>query len=268
MIQSVELRKSYGSNEVLRDVSLTIQKGEVFGFVGSNGSGKTTFLKCLAGIARPDSGSLDICGVNVLKNPLAARKRLGYAPGETSLYESMRVKGFLSFCLSFYKSADFSGALQMVETFGIPLHQRVRALSHGMKRKLLLTQAIASGGEVILLDEPMEGLDPEARRKVEAIIRDCASQGRTVFFSSHDLSSVERVCDRVGFLRNGELMRCGALEEILSEASQFLQLSFQEENREKVFAALKGIPAEVSAVSGDLEDVFASLYGPEGKEGK
>ncbi|MDP6940652.1 MAG: ABC transporter ATP-binding protein [Planctomycetota bacterium] len=266
MIQSRDLRKSYGDREVLRGVSLSVQKGEVFGFVGPNGAGKTTFLKCLAGITRPKSGSLEVCGVNVLKNPLAARKRIGYAPGETSLYESMRVKGFLQFCLSFYKTADYSRAIELANEFALPLTQRVRELSHGMKRKLLLIQAITSGGEVILLDEPMEGLDPEARRKVESMLRDLAAQGRTIFFSSHDLSSIERVCNRVGFLRKGELVRCGTLEEVMSDASQFLQLRFQEEDREEIFSALQDLPAQTSRVSGDLEDVFENLYGPDCEE--
>ena len=291
MIRTQELSKSYAAQDVLRGVSLHVEKGEIFGFVGPNGAGKTTFLKCLLGIAQAKSGSIHIGGIDARRNPLAARKLCGYAPSETAMYDSLSVWSMVRFALAAHKQADYARAKQLLDLYQLPHKVKVRALSHGMKRKLLLTQAIASGAPVLLLDEPMEGLDPEARRLLERQLQKEAAAGRTVFFSSHDLASVERVCRRVAFLRNGKLLACDRVETILEQAGHTLHVHLREPhsfkqlpdapgitwsgegsrwrmnfegNMENAMALLQSLPiAGLRDASGGLEEVFEALYGPE-----
>jgi len=288
VILARDVNKSYPTQDVLRGVSLSVLAGEVFGFVGPNGAGKTTFLKCLAGIARPQSGELVVGGVDVRTQPLAARRLIGYAPGETAMYDSMRVLSFLRFAIGFHHGANLELGRELLARFDVPERKLVSSLSHGMKRKLLLAQAISSGAPVLLLDEPMEGLDPEARRLAEELLRDLAAEGRTVFFSSHDLASVERVCDRVAFLRDGRLLECAPVAEILDRVAHLVQVRFQREmdrgelpttgglswegagrdwrlshegNLASTLAALSDLPLARVRDASSLEDVFKALYG-------
>lgn len=295
MIEVHGVQKAYGTQQVLAGIELQVADGEVFGFVGPNGAGKSTFLKCALGIARPDAGEIRLgSGQDVIdarRKPLEARRRVGYSPGETSLYQSLRALDFLRFALAHYADADLAHGRALMERFGLPEQKRVKGFSHGMKRKLLLAQALASQAPVLMLDEPMEGLDPEARRMVEQILSEAAEAGRTVFFSSHDLASVERICDRVAFLRGGRIMETGRIADILARASRVLHLTLSEERHrdqlpqhdgwewegagtrwrvafdaplQDVLPRLEALPlAGIRDGSGRLEDVFESLYGPE-----
>lgn len=290
--------KRYGAREVLREVSLAVRPGEIFGFVGPNGAGKTTFLKCVAGVARADGGAIRVSGTDARRDPLAARKLIGYAPGDTAMYDGLSVSAMLDFLTSFHQERDLARGRLLLETFELPPHRRVRALSHGMKRKVLLASALACGAPLLMLDEPMEGLDPEARRMVERLLREEAARGRTVFFSSHDLASVERICDRVAFLRAGELKECGPVSAMLERAGSVLWVRFRtplaraalplgkgwrwdpaqrgetevsdrwrlthQGDLSPVLAALALLPVSgLRDASAGLEEVFAALYGPE-----
>lgn len=295
MIEVHGLQKAYGEQKVLTGIELEVADGEVFGFVGPNGAGKSTFLKCVLGIARCDAGKVRLGHgddvVDALRKPLEARRRVGYAPGETSLYQSLKADDFLRFALAHYRGADLAEGRALMERFGLPPRKRIKGFSHGMKRKLLLAQALASGAPVLMLDEPMEGLDPEARRIVESLLVDAAAAGRTVFFSSHDLASVERICDRVAFLRSGRIMETGRIHDILARASRILHLTLEQELEASALpdapgwswegagtrwrlefegelaptlARLDSLPLiGIRDGSGRLEDVFESLYGPE-----
>ncbi len=247
MIVAHQVSKRYADQQVLKNVTLQVKEGEIFGFVGPNGAGKTTFMKCLAGICRADSGELQIAGLNVPQQSLLVRRLLGYAPSETAMYDSMRVLDFLKFAITYHRHADLDYGRKLLVEFELPEKKRVSQLSHGMKRKLLLTQALCCGASVLLLDEPMEGLDPQARRQVETLLLEISAQGKTVFYSSHDLASVERICHRVAFLRKGELIECAPVSEIISRVS----------------AALGDQPLEEIHAHVTLEKVFSSLYGGE-----
>ncbi len=290
--------KRYGARAVLRGVSLEVRPGEIFGFVGPNGAGKTTFLKCVAGVARADGGAIRVSGTDALRDSLAARRLIGYAPGDTAMYDGLSVAAMLRFLIGFHAEADAERGRALLAAFDLPPRRRVRALSHGMKRKVLLAGAIACGAPLLMLDEPMEGLDPEARRMVERLLREEAARGRTVFFSSHDLASVERICDRVAFLRAGELKECGPVATMLERAGSVLWVRFRaplsrdalprgkgwrwepaqrgdgdlrdrwrlthEGDLSPVLAALALLPvAGLRDASAGLEEVFAALYGPE-----
>ncbi len=289
MIHCDNVRKSYAAQEVLRGVTLQVENGEIFGFVGPNGAGKTTFLKCLLGMCRPQQGKIQMGSIDARHAPLAVRKICAYAPSETSLYDSMSVWNLLAFALAGYPQADLQRARQLLDLYQLPSRLKVRALSHGMKRKLLLAQALASQAPILLLDEPMEGLDPEARRLLESQLRAEAEQGRTILFSSHDLASVERVCDRVAFLHHGKLLSCDTVENILHQTGHLLQIQLRTPccreqlpsregwhwrgakqqwslqytgNLEDVLAQLSTLPLQsLRDASGSLEEVFESLYG-------
>ncbi len=224
MLVARNVHKRYAAREVLRGVSLSVAAGEVFGFVGPNGAGKTTFLKALVGVVRPDAGDVRIQEVDALRDPLAARRLVGYAPGDAALYDGLRVGELLRFAVGFHPDADLALGEELLERFALPPRMKVRHLSHGMRRKLLVAQALASGAPLLVLDEPMEGLDPEARHRVEEMLREAAGRGRAVLFSSHDLVSVERVADRVAFLRDGAVVAEGAVGDVLAEVSRVLWL--------------------------------------------
>lgn len=291
MIRTEGLTKSFGKKPVLRGVSLRAEPGEVFGFVGPNGAGKSTFLKCLLHVVKPDGGTIEVDGVDARRQPLEARRRVGYAPGETTLYARMRAAELVDFAIAYHPRADRGRGHALLDLLRVPREQRVGKLSHGMKRKVMLAQAVASNAPVILLDEPMEGLDPEARRLVEDLLRGEAQAGRTIFFSSHDLVSVQRVCDRVAFLRGGRLLEIGTVASFLERAGRVLWIVFRSPQEraalpdgaglrwageglrwtlefdgpmEALLPRLQALPlASLRNAAGTLDEVFDALYGPE-----
>ena len=301
MLRAVGVVKRYSAREVLRGVSLAAQPGEILGFVGPNGAGKTTFLKCVAGVARPDAGTIRVGQADAVRNPLAARRQIAYAPSDTAMYDSLSVDAMLRFQIAFHAQANLARGRELLARFDLSPRARVRSLSHGMKRKLLIAGALACNAPVLLLDEPMEGLDPDARRVVEGMLLQEAAQGRTVFFSSHDLASVERICGRVAFLRDGVLMEVAPVAAVLERAGRVLWLRLRQPvavtalPQEAGFrwAAVHAAPdgrsdrwhltfdGELAAVlprlaglelaglrdaSGGLEEVFSALYGPAATE--
>lgn len=226
MISARSITKSYGDVEVLRGVSFDVESGTIHGFVGPNGAGKSTFLKSLVGVVRPCSGELVVDGIDAIEQSLEARRRIGYAPAETSLYHRLRVGELLEFAIRYHPGSDKARGLELLDSLGVPVGRKVGVLSHGMKRKLILSQAIATNAPVMILDEPMEALDPEARRIVEQLMHEEASAGRTILLSSHDLFSTQRLCSRVTFLHRGSVLRDGLVSELLSGRAGRLHIEF------------------------------------------
>ena len=203
---------------------MDVQSGSIVGLIGPNGAGKSTLLRCIMGIVQPDHGTITVDGIDAVSDALNARGRIGYAPSETALYHRMTAFDLLRFALAFHKSADLDRGRELLNLFAVPLERRVRHLSHGMKRKILLAQVLASGAPLLVLDEPMEALDPEARRCVEDLLRCAADEGSGVLFSSHDLASTERLCSRIVFLHKGNVVREGNAAELFAEAGRMLTL--------------------------------------------
>ncbi|MCH2132805.1 MAG: ABC transporter ATP-binding protein [Phycisphaerales bacterium] len=233
MIRTHDLAKSYRNTPVLRGVSIEVEPGTIHGFVGPNGAGKSTFLKCLVGVVHPDDGEVTIDGLDARRQSVAVRRRVGYAPAETSLYNRMKARELVTFSIRYHPKADVDRAVALLETLGVPPDRRVGALSHGMKRKLLLTQAIASNAPVMILDEPMEALDPEARRHMEGVLREECDKGRTIFLSSHDLFSTERLCSHVAFLHHGRILRNGTVTDMVAGLPGLLHVHLREERTER-----------------------------------
>ncbi|MEE2907162.1 MAG: ABC transporter ATP-binding protein [Planctomycetota bacterium] len=288
MIRTRELTKSYHQTPVLQGVSMDVAAGTIHGFVGPNGAGKSTFLKCLVGVVHPDSGDITVDGLDARRESLKVRTRIGYAPAETTLYHRMESRELLDFAIRYHPSPDLARGLALLDQLEVPANRRVGALSHGMKRKLLLVQAIASNAPIMVLDEPMEALDPEARRIVEGLMRDEVSAGRTIFMSSHDLYSTQRLCSRVTFLHHGRVLRDGPVHELLTGIPGRLHVQFRSAMRqddlptndglqwtgantnwqvrfqcslEQAMAHLSTLPmASIRDDGGHLEDLFDQLY--------
>jgi ABC-2 type transport system ATP-binding protein len=204
------LTKSYGKVRALRGVDLQVQQGEIFGFLGPNGAGKTTTIRCLLDLIRPDSGKARVLGIDPHTNPIEVQARTGYLPGEMELFASLTVERQLKFLNDLRgKKADWDYVRQLCTRLGLDLNLQIKNLSKGNKQKIGIVQALMHRPELLLLDEPTGGLDPLVQQEVLALIREARSGGATVFFSSHVLSEVEAVTDRVAILRKGKIVEVG-----------------------------------------------------------
>jgi ABC-2 type transport system ATP-binding protein len=224
------LAKSYGHVHAVRDLTLDVARGEIFGFLGLNGAGKTTTIRVLLDLLRPSRGSAQLFGFDCQRQSRQARALVGYMPGELGLYPDMTGLEFLDLL------ARLSGAaidpahrdplVDRLELARADLRRPLRAYSTGMKRKLGLIQALQSAPPLLILDEPTEGLDPLVQRTLHQILTEQRSRGCTVFMSSHVLSEVERLCDRIGVIRDGELVLLSTVEEARRRSGRTVRVQF------------------------------------------
>ncbi|MBS0150586.1 MAG: ABC transporter ATP-binding protein [Nitrospira sp.] len=206
------------SSTVLSDVSLSVSKGEIFGFLGHNGAGKTTTMKILLGLLRPSSGTVDVLGAPA--GDVATHSKLGYLPEAPYFYDYLTAEEFLEFygkLAGMSRDAIQSRIPTLLEQVGLQEAQRrqLRKFSKGMLQRIGLAQALIQDPELVVLDEPMSGLDPMGRKEVRDLILNLREQGKTVFFSTHILSDVEMVCDRVGILAKGKMLALGKVEDLV-----------------------------------------------------
>jgi beta-exotoxin I transport system ATP-binding protein len=214
MIETAGLTKVYGSTLALRDLTLEVRKGEVFGLLGPNGSGKTTAIRLLLGLLRPTIGRSSVAGFDSWRQSLSVRNIVSYLPGELRLIGSMRGLDLLSFLASLRGGVGLDRAVAIAEgIMGLDLRRKVRTYSTGMKQKLALAQTFADPVEVLILDEPTSALDPSARADVLELVLEARRSGQTVIFSGHVLSEVEQVADRVAIMRSGRLMHIEDMHE-------------------------------------------------------
>jgi ABC-2 type transport system ATP-binding protein len=209
------LSRTFGSKRALNDVSLDVPRGSVFGLVGENGAGKTTFIKHILGLLRAESGTVRVFGIDPVSDPVGVLGRIGYLSEQPDLPEWMRVYEFVRYTRAFYPHWDENYAEELRAQFGLDRASRIRTLSKGQRAKLGLLAAQAHRPDLLLLDEPSSGLDPIVRRDIlAAIIRTVSDEGRTVFFSSHLLEEIERVSDHIAMLHQGKLVLCGSMDEV------------------------------------------------------
>ena len=219
MIQLNNISKSFDGIYAVKDLSITVQKGEVFGLVGPNGAGKTTTIRILTSLLRPDEGSVFIGGYSIIDEPIKAKSILGYVPDRAFLYEKLTAREFLKFIASIY-AVEKSEALARIETltdiFGISdiKDELIESFSQGMKQRLLFASALVHDPDVLLIDEPFMGLDPFGVRMLKGFIRDLSSKGVTLFLVTHSLHIAEEICDRIGFINKGTLTSIRTAEEI------------------------------------------------------
>jgi ABC-2 type transport system ATP-binding protein len=220
------LSKRYGSTLALDQLDLSVAAGEVYGYLGPNGSGKTTTIRLLLGLHRPSGGHAEVFGIDAWRDPVQAHRRVAYVAGEPFLWPALTSAETFEFLARLHGGADVPYREQLVERFQLEPNKKIRALSKGNRQKVQLIAALATQAELLLLDEPTSGLDP----LMEVAFRDCIEEakgrGQTVFLSSHILSEVEALCDRVGILREGKLVDEGTLKELRHLAVQTVEVTF------------------------------------------
>jgi len=241
MIELRGLTKRYGDLAAVNGIDLMVPPGELFGFLGPNGAGKTTTLRMIAGILRPTAGSVRIGGIDLAADPIAAKRKLGYIPDRPFIYEKLTGMEFLRFVAGLF------------ELTGLPIERRGRELlalfdleewrdelvesySHGMRQKLIIASAFIHRPEVIVVDEPMVGLDPKAARTLKDLFREYVRRGHTIMMSTHTLEVAQRLCDRVAIIQRGEIRAQGTLAELRAAAGS----NGHESGLEEIFLRLTG----------------------------
>jgi len=206
VIEIENLTKNYGKSRGIIDVSLTIEQGEVFGFIGPNGAGKSTTIRTLLGLIHPTSGSAKIFGKNCSDSP-EVRREVGYLPSEVFYYDNMRVMDLLKYSASFYKKDCTKRINELAEIMDLDLNKKIDDLSFGNKKKVGIVQGLLHEPKLIILDEPTSGLDPLMQQKFFDLIAAENKKGATVFFSSHILGEVQKMCSRVAFIKDGKIIK-------------------------------------------------------------
>ena len=224
MLKIDHLTKTYGEKKAVDDLSLHIQPGELYGFIGHNGAGKTTTLKSVVGILQFDSGEITIDGVSVKADPITCKKNIAYIPDNPDLYDFMTGMQYLNFvCDIFGVAADVrqERIQALAEGFELTadLAQPISSYSHGMKQKLAIISAWVHEPKLVVMDEPFVGLDPKAAHLMKGMMREICDRGGAIFFSTHVLEVAEKLCDKVAIIKGGRLIRAGTMEEVKGDDS-------------------------------------------------
>lgn len=224
MLQISHLSKSFGDKKAVDDLSLHIAPGEIYGFIGHNGAGKTTTLKSIVGIQQFDAGQITIGGHSIQEDPLGCKQMLAYIPDNPDIYEYMTGIKYLNFIGDIFRlpAADRKARIQKYgDLFDLTgdLAQPVASYSHGMRQKLAIISAWIHQPKLVLMDEPFVGLDPTASHLLKGMMRELCDQGGAIFFSTHVLEVVEKLCDKIAIIKGGKLIRSGTLEEVKGDDS-------------------------------------------------
>jgi ABC-2 type transport system ATP-binding protein len=263
-IRTEDLSKSFGDTQALVALNVDVAEGEVIGYLGPNGAGKTTTIRLLLGLIRQTSGRAEIFGIDCQSNPVEAHRRLTYVPGEVNLWPSLTGTETLHLLGRVHGSVDEKYRDLLLQRFEFDPSKKVRAYSKGNRQKLLLIAALMTRADLLLLDEPTSGLDPLMERSFRDCMVDARARGQTIFLSSHILSEVEAVCDRVAILRAGELVEVGTLAEM-----RHLSALQVEAEMDGPVPDLSGVPGVTSLevdgnrvrchVTGSIEPLLAAL---------
>ena len=226
VIHTQGLTKYYGKNRGIIDVSLDIRRGEVFGYLGPNGAGKTTTIRIMLNFIRSTRGQAKIFGFDVRRESIETRRRIGYLPGEMELYDNLTGEEFLQYNMHLRSEVEWEHVKQLAQRMDCDLSQRIGTLSHGNKQKIGLIQAFMHQPQLLILDEPTNGLDPLMQQEFYKLIAEVKAEGRTVFLSSHIMPEVERVCDRVAIIREGKLITVEDVDTLKARALRHLEVHF------------------------------------------
>ncbi len=233
MLRIENLTKIYGEKKAVDNLSLHIEAGEIYGFIGHNGAGKTTTLKACCGILNFEEGDIFVNGVSIRENPLACKQNIAYIPDNPDLYNFMTGAQYIHFIADIYKvPADIRKTL--MEKYATDLEilsdlgQPISTYSHGMKQKLALIAALTHQPKLLIMDEPFVGLDPKATHTLKGIMREICERGGAIFYSTHVLEAAEKLCDKVAIIKNGKLIKMGTMDEVKGDSSLesvFLELA-------------------------------------------
>ncbi len=227
IIETQNLTVYYGKHRGIKDVNLTVEKGEAFGFLGPNGAGKTTTQRVLLDVIRPTSGRATIFGLDCRKHGVELRQQVGYLPGELALYKDMKANQFFEMVEFLRGAHGIKGYWRnLAERLDLDISRKIGNFSRGNKQKVGIVAAFMNQPELLILDEPTGGLDPLVQQTVMEMVREVKSDGRTVFFSSHILPEVHAVCDRVGIIREGKLVATQRVEDLIAARLNRMTLIF------------------------------------------
>ena len=224
MLKIEHLTKLYGEKKAVDDLSLHIEKGEIYGFIGHNGAGKTTTIKACCGILQFDSGEIWVDGVSVRDDPLSCKRKIAYIPDNPDLYDFMSGIKYLNFVADIFgvsQSDRQERIRRYADTFELTddLAQPIGSYSHGMKQKLAIISALIHEPKLIIMDEPFVGLDPKASHTLKLLMRDICDRGGAIFFSTHVLEVAEKLCDKVAIIKGGRLIKSGTMEDVKGDES-------------------------------------------------
>lgn len=250
MIKIENLVKKYQSVVAVDHLNLEVPKGQLFGFLGPNGAGKTTTIKLLMGLLKPTNGAITLNGLNIHEDPVKAKAMVGYIPDRPYIYEKLTGMEYLEFIADLYsieKKIVRSRAMKFLEFFDLKdvASELIEGYSHGMKQKLIISGALIHSPEIVVVDEPMVGLDPRGARQVKDLFRDLCKEGTTLFMSTHSLGIAEAMCHRVGIILKGRMMAVGSVEDLRKQAQQ------EHGDLEEIFLKLTG--------DNDMQSLIESL---------
>ena len=267
-IRTTGLSKRYGGTLALDRLELTVERGEVYGYLGPNGAGKTTTIRLLLGLHRPTAGRAELFGLDAWRDGVDAHRRVAYVAGEPLLWPGLTGAETFELLARVHGGTDVAYRAQLVKRFELDTDKKVRALSKGNRQKVALIAALATRAELLLLDEPTSGLDPLMEAAFRDTIEEAHKRGQTVFLSSHILSEVEALCDRVGILKEGRLVDEGTLEQLRHLSAQTVEVTFAREAPqlpplEGVSVANDGPNTLRFEVTGGIGPLIAALAGHE-----
>ncbi len=269
VVETQKLTKYYGKERGIIDLDLQIEEGEIYGFIGPNGAGKSTTIRTLLSIIHPSHGSATIFGRDIVKHGPEIRQEIGYLPSEVYYYDNMKVIDLLRYSASFYnrpKAQTEQRIKEIADLLNLDLKKKIDNLSYGNKKEVGIVQGLLHKPKLIILDEPTGGLDPLIQQKFFNLIRDENKRGATVLFSSHILGEVQRLCSRVGIIKEGKLIKVEKLSELMENSTKRFKLVAKKPISKEPFTKLKGVTelntndSELSFLyRGHLNDVTAQI---------
>lgn len=224
MLKIANLTKKYGDKVAVDDVSIEVKPGEIFGFIGHNGAGKTTTIKCIVGILSFENGDIYLDGVSIKDEPIKCKQMMAYIPDNPDIYDNLTGIGYLNFVSDIY-DIDKDKRRKLIDKYAKEfeiydnLGSVISSYSHGMKQKLAVISALVHSPKILILDEPFVGLDPKAQFKLKEIMKDLCNEGMCIFFSSHVLEVVEKLCNKIAIINKGKIVRIGDVKDITKDES-------------------------------------------------
>jgi ABC-2 type transport system ATP-binding protein len=266
VIHVEHLTKSYGKQRGVVDLTFSVEPGEVFGYLGPNGAGKTTTIRTLLDLIRPTDGAATVLGMDSHRGSVEIHRRVGYLPGEFNLYEQMTAAEYIAFFAQLRGGVDPAYAAELAERLDLDTEMRIKSLSHGNRQKIALLQAFMHRPELLILDEPTQGLDPLMQQEFYRLVAEARSHGRTVFLSSHVMPEIERTCDRVAIIREGRLVAVEDIGDLKAKEIRSLEVHFAAPVEPSAFETLPGVREAVATgdamritVAGPMDAVIKAL---------
>ena len=239
VIEASDLCKNYGNDVGIKNINLEIKKGEVFGFIGPNGAGKSTFIRTLLGLLHPSSGTAKVLGHNIKNKSEEIRKKLGYLPSEVNYYDGMSSRELLEYHAGFYENVDTKKIKTLSEIFELDLDRKIEELSFGNKKKCAIIQSVIHEPDLLILDEPTSGLDPLMQNRFFELLEEENKKGTSIFFSSHILAEVQRLCNRAAIIRKGEISAVEDIQSLLEKQMKKARFVFKEKQELKFISGVQ-----------------------------